>query len=314
VLAGGAIVSTVPPGALTGVATVLIGSSATPPAAANLEALQTNGSGQIPGATILKAANALQTPESGHKGRLNFGHRGVTVGFTPLITLGDSNWEKTWASGNHRPTADANDLDLGYEGSIDTLYSRAEKEVRTYVGKVPDRNPQEKLSAAAKTFNVPVTINGDLTIKGKCVGCGGESSRGALPSVGLARWSVSQSDQKAAIPSHNLCTLPECGPGQYRASYYLDSTSVCSMPAGAAAALTISWKDETSQRSIRVPLSGSGVAGGNSLALGATSNFGGGNISLWSAGNAPITYSTAYTACAAGAGNYSIRIALEKAQ
>src|SRR5204862_7043888 len=101
---------------------------------------------------------------------------------------------------------------------------------------------------------------------------------------GLARWSVSQSDQKAAIPSHNLCTLPECGPGQYRASYYLDSTSVCSMPAGAAAALTISWKDETSQRSIRVPLSGSGVAGGNSLALGATSNFGGGNISLWSAG------------------------------
>jgi len=314
VLAGGAIVSTVPPGAETGVANVLIGSSATPPAAANLEALQTNGSGQIPGATILKAANALQTPESGHKGRLNFGHRGVTVGFTPLITLGDSNWEKTWASGNHRPTADANDLDLGYEGNIDTLYSRAEKEVRTYVGKVPDGNPPEKLSAAAKTFNVPVTINGDLTIKGKCVGCGGESSRGALASVGSGRWSVSQSDQKAAIPSHNLCALPECGRGQYRASYYLDSTSVCSKPAGAAAALTISWKDETSQRSIRVPLSGAGIAGGNSLALGATSNFGGGNISLWSAGNAPITYSTAYTACAAGAGNYAIRIALEKVQ
>jgi hypothetical protein len=63
-----------------------------------------------------------------------------------------------------------------------------------------------------------------------------------------------------------------------------------------------------------VPLSGAGIAGGNSLTLGATSNFGGGNISLWSAGNAPITHSTAYTACATGAGNYAIRIALEKVQ
>jgi hypothetical protein len=314
VLGAGAIVSTVPPGAVTGVANVLIGTAATPPAAANLEALHTNASGAIPGATILKAANGLQTPESGHKGRLNFGHRGLTTGFTPLITLGDSNWEKTWASGNHRPTADANDLDLGYEGSIDTLYSRAQKEVRAYVGKVPDGNPQERLSATAKTFNVPVTINGDLTIKGKCTGCSGESSGAALTSASSAGRSVSQTGQKAAIPSHNLCASSECGPGLYRVSYYLDSTTACSAPGGAAAALTISWKDESSVRGIRVPLSGAGIAGGNSLTLGATSNFGGGNISLWSAGNAPITHSTAYTACATGAGNYAIRIALEKVQ
>ena len=161
-----------PQGAITGAANVLIGTAATPPAAANLEAMQTNAAGAIPGATILKAANGLQTAENCHKGRRNFGHHGKAAGFTPLITLADSNWGKTWATANHRPTADANDLDLGYEGNIDTLYSRAEKEVREYVGKLPDGNPQEKLSAAAKTFNVPVTINGNLTVNGKCSGCG----------------------------------------------------------------------------------------------------------------------------------------------
>ena len=85
------------------------------------------------------------------------------------MTLGDSDWGKTWATANHRPRADVNDLDFGYEGNIDTFYSRAEKETREYIGKFPDGNPQEKLTAAAKTFNVPVTINGNLTVTGKCV-------------------------------------------------------------------------------------------------------------------------------------------------
>ncbi len=315
VLGAGAIVSTIPPEAITGAANVLIGTAATPPAAANLEAMQTNAAGAIPGATILKAANGWQTAENGHKGRLNFGHHGQSAGFTLLITLADSNWGKTWATANHRPTADANDLDLGYEGNIDTLYSRAEKEVREYVGKLPDGNPQEKLSAVTKTFNVPVTINGNLTVNGQCSGCGGASggATGVADGAG-ARWSVSLTGQKAAISATNLCASSACGAGQYRISYYLDATNACASGGGAATALTIAWKDETSAKSIRVPLSGAGVSGGNSLSLGATSNFGGGNISLWSAGNAAITYSTAYTACATGAGSYAVRIAVEKIQ
>ncbi len=36
------------------------------------------------------------------------------------------------------PLADVNDLDLGYEGTIDTFYSRAQKEIREYIGKFPD--------------------------------------------------------------------------------------------------------------------------------------------------------------------------------
>lgn len=315
VLGIGAIVSTIPSGAVTGQAHSLIMSGAIPTAAASLEALHTNGAGDIPAATILKAANGLATKENSLKGRLNFGHRGLDIGFTPLITLGDSNWGKTWATGNHRPAADANDLDLGYEGNIDTFYSRAQKEVREYIGKFPDGSPQEKLSASAKTFNVPVTINGNLTVTGKCVGCAGDSgSAGAALSSTGARWSVSLTGQKAAIAPTNLCASSACGPGQYQVSYYLDSTAACSSPGNAAAAVTIGWKDETTSRTIRVPLAGVGISGGNSLSLGGTSNFGGGNISLWSAGNAAITYSTSYTSCAAGAGNYALRIAVEKVQ
>ncbi|HEY1679525.1 MAG TPA: hypothetical protein VGG04_17550 [Candidatus Sulfotelmatobacter sp.] len=313
VLGAGAIVSTYPSGAITGVANVLIGTVATPPAAANLDALQTNATAPIPGATIMKAANGLQTPESGHKGRLNFGHRGQLAGFTPLITLGDSNWGATWASADHRPTADVNDLDLGYEGTIDTFYSRAQKEIREYIGKFPDGNPQEKLSSSAKTINVPVTIHGDLTVTGKCTGCGGAPSGSGTSGSGGARWSVSLSGQKTAISSTNLCSSSPCAPGQYRVSYYLDSNAACPSPGNASTGLMIGWKDEASAKTMRVPLAGSGVSG-NSLSLGQATSFGSGEISLWSAGNTAITYSTSYSGCSSGSGAYALRIALEKLQ
>jgi hypothetical protein len=317
VLGIGAVVSTIPSVFVTGQALSMIVTGATPPAVANLEALNTNGAGEVPGATILKAANGLATKENGLKGRLNFGHHGLDVGFTPLITLGDSNWGKTWATGNHRPTADVNDLDLGYEGSSDTFYNRAQKEVREYIGKLPDGNPQEKLSAAAKTFNVPVTIIGNLTVTGKCVGCvaGSDGSgAGSSASTGLARGAVALTGQKAAVAPANLCAASACGPGQYRVTYYLDSRATCSSPGNATAALTIGWKDETSTKTIRVPLSGAGIAGGNSLSLGDSSNFGSGEISLWSAGDAAITYSTTYSACTKGSGSYAVRISVEKIQ
>jgi len=74
------------------------------------------------------------------------------------------------------------------------------------------------------------------------------------------------------------------------------------------------WKDETSARTLRLPLSGAGISGGNSLSLGGTSSFGSGNISLWSAGNAAITYSTTDSACTMGSGSYSVHISVEKLQ
>ena len=147
------------------------------------------------------------------------------------------------------------------------------------------------------------------------MGCAGDAGgAGSAAGGGGARWAVSLTGQKTAIAPTNLCVSSACGPGQYRVNYYLDSTAACSSPGNAAASLTLGWKDETSARTFRVPLSGAGISGGNSLSLGGTANFGGGTISLWSEGNAAFTYSTAYTGCAAGAGSYALRIAVEKVQ
>jgi len=307
VLGIGAIVSTVPSGPVTGMANALIATSSTPPAAANLEALHTNSTGDPPGATILKAANGVQSPENGLKGRLNFGHTGRQTGFTPLITLGDSNWGRTWATANHRPTVDVNDLDLGYEGRIDTFYSRAQHEIREYIGKLPDQNPQEKLSASAKTFNVPVTINGDLTVTGKCAGCGGSGSGGG------SRNAVSLAGQSAGIAARSLCGATPCAAGQYRILYYLDAATSCASPGSSTVGLTITWKDEAATRTLKVPLTGAGISGGNSLGLGVPSNFGTGEISVWSAGDS-ISYSTSYAGCSTGSGAYGLRIIAEKLQ
>ncbi len=310
VVGAGSIVSTLPAWMVSAEANQMVGSPATPAAAANIEALHTNGLGPFPGATIFKSANLVQNAIPGRKGRLNFGHQGAPNGFTPIITLADSNWGKTWATSGHRPPADVNDLDLGYETGLSTLYSRAQNEIRQYIGKFPDGNPQEKLTGSAKTFNVPVTINGNLTVTGKCAGCG---EGGASPSGGLGRWSVSLANQKTAISSAGLCASTACGSGQYRIDYYVDSTTACPSAGGASAALAIAWKDETGARTLRVPLSGSGISGGNTLSLGTTANFGGGDLSVWSAGGG-ITYSTSYTGCASGGASYALRIAVEKVQ
>src|ERR1051325_3097266 len=65
-----------------------------------------------------------------------------------------------------------------------------------------------------------------------------------------------------------------------------------------------------SAKTFQTGLSGAGISGGNSMALGNTSNFGSGSFSVWSAGTAAITYSTGYTACTSGTGTYALRLAV----
>jgi len=308
VAAVGDVVTTQPAWAVAAEVNTLMLSSSTPPAAANIEAMHTSGFTAFPGATILPSANLPQLASSGYKGRLNFGQHGLIRGFTPLITLGDSNWGKTWATPGHRPPADPDDLDLGYEGNIDTLYSRAQSDIREYVGKLPDGNPQEDLSASTKTFNVPVTVHGDLTVTGKCNGCAGGTSSSA------GQWSVSLTDQKAQIAPANICASTPCESGEYRISYYLDSTKVCKSAGKAATALIVGWEDETGARRLRVPLAGNGVSADNALSLGTTSSYGGGSLAIWTRSKSAIHYSTEYTACASGIGTYALRIAVEKVQ
>jgi hypothetical protein len=111
------------------------------------------------------------------KGRLNFG----TAGSPPnhVITLNDSNFGKTIATANHRPSNDPNDAFIGTDGTDGSAANigislGAPKSISQYIGNVGDgTNWLERLTSSGKTFKVPVTINGNLTVMGTCTGCGG---------------------------------------------------------------------------------------------------------------------------------------------
>lgn len=336
ILGEGAVVSTLPANIITGQAQTMIPAGGVP-AAAGISAMNT-GSTLLPGATLFKAFNsAFVVPSNGFKGRLNLGNQGTTGGFYPLITMSDSNWGKTWATPNERPTADVGDIDVGYEGTINTYYERAASEIRHYIGKFPDGKPQESITAATKTFNVPVVINGDLTVTGTCTGCGSSIKQASLPtqiapefaepkmtSLVLSEGSTTEELAHSAavsrvslareIPLSTLCAASTCKVGMYQVTYYLDSGSSCRLPGNAGMTLTLHWRDDAGNRSLQVPLTGSGGSNVDHLSLGKAPSFGGGQISLWTTGSTPISYSTSYVSCASGQAKYSLRLAVRSAQ
>ena len=152
----------------------------------------------------------------------------------------------------------------------------------------------------------------NLIMSGTATSYNGKTTAG----TGLAPvyGTVSSTGLTAGIASTTVCASTTCGAGQYVVNYYLDSTVGCTTPGSAAASLTIGWTDETNAKTLQVPLSGAGVSGGNSIALGSTANFGNGTITLWSAGSANITYSTSYTGCTTGTGTYALRLAVRQLQ
>ncbi len=125
---------------------------------------------------------------------------------------------------------------------------------------------------------------------------------------------TSSASNTSAISSTTLCSTTSCPAGQYTVDYYVDSAASCSTPGSAAVSVTLGWTDETSAKTLQLPLTGSGISGGNSMALGNTSNFGSGSLTVWSAGGAAITYSASYTACTTGTGTYALRMAVRQLQ
>jgi hypothetical protein len=125
---------------------------------------------------------------------------------------------------------------------------------------------------------------------------------------------VSTTSNTAAIASTTLCSTTACPAGQYVVDYYADSSATCSSAGSGAMSISLGWTDETSAKSLQVSLAGAGISGGNSMALGNTSNFGSGSFGLWSSGSAAITYSTSYTGCTTGTGTYALRIAVRQVQ
>jgi hypothetical protein len=103
---------------------------------------------------LFQSRTAYDGQFTNYKGKLNF----LTIGSgpSPLITWEDSDPVKTITDLQRRPPADVTDADTGMYGT-GILYSRANKEIRSYIGKLPDAKPQESLTATLKAFSVPVS-------------------------------------------------------------------------------------------------------------------------------------------------------------
>jgi hypothetical protein len=143
------------------------------------------------GALLLNSGPNSGGPPAGLKGRLNFAMSPAdAVNQTHIITLVDSNPAKTLATGLSRPPNDAADtyigLDQGPGGVLRNLAQLAfgaPVAISSYIGNTGDNvSFLERLTAASKTFNVPVNINGNLTVTGTCTGCGGGGGSGTVNS------------------------------------------------------------------------------------------------------------------------------------
>jgi hypothetical protein len=115
-----------------------------------------NGGGTI--------ANVVQqgSPAVNSKGVLNFG-KPINAP-NDIITVGDSSFSLTTATAGHRPANGAGDMAIGVDQSGGYAV-RAPTSISNYINVQPSgTNYEERLTAAAKTFNVPVTVNGNLSV------------------------------------------------------------------------------------------------------------------------------------------------------
>lgn len=132
------------------------------------------------GAILEQAGGALGPSPSGLTGLHGFLSPSGTLGQTDMYTFAYSNPFLTLATPGYRPAASPTDTAIGFDspgGASATaaqLAFRAPVAISQYIGSILDNSSyKERLTAAAKTFNVPVTINGNLTVTGSCTGCGG---------------------------------------------------------------------------------------------------------------------------------------------
>ena len=104
------------------------------------------------------------------KGRMNFSTLGTGPGH--IITLSDSNFQKTIATANNRPTNDANDAFIGYDQGDGNplnigISLGAPQSISNYIGNVGDgTNWLERLTSILKEFKTDVQMDGTLTVSG----------------------------------------------------------------------------------------------------------------------------------------------------
>ncbi|PYX40161.1 MAG: hypothetical protein DMG81_07225, partial [Acidobacteria bacterium] len=162
------------------------------------------------------------------KGRLNFAASGS--GPSHFITLVDSNLQKTMGAAGNRPTNDVNDTYVGYDAGNGAAASiglsfGAPLSISNYIGNVGDgTNWKERLTAAAKSFTVPVSapgyqIGGSYGTNGQCLkstgtgsawgSCGsGGGSASPLTTKGDL-WGFGTADARLAVGTDGQCLLAD---------------------------------------------------------------------------------------------------------
>jgi hypothetical protein len=152
-----------------------------------------NGNNSIPPATLLQYGEATGSPTPGLKGRLSFlSSQSASIASGEIVTLVDSNPAKTLATPGNRPAEDAADTYLGTDSGTVSYSSAglamgAPYSISSYIDSLPNGTSfLERLTAGAKTFNVPVTVNGNLTVTGTCTGCGSGGSGSGTVNGGTA--------------------------------------------------------------------------------------------------------------------------------
>lgn len=144
-------------------------------------------------------------PPANYKGRLNFA-KPLNNAPNDLITLQDSNFSKTMATPGERPTNDAGDMAIGID-QTGGLSLRAATSISSYIDVIPNgSNFLERLTGTSKTFNVPVTINGNLTLTGTCTGCGGGGGGSGTVNSGSATQLAMYSANGAAVSGDSALT------------------------------------------------------------------------------------------------------------
>jgi hypothetical protein len=134
------------------------------------------------------------------KGRVNFSTLGSGPGH--IITLSDSNFQKTVATANNRPANDANDAFLGYDQADGNpanvgISLGAPKSISSYIGNAGDgKNWLERLTGNVKAFRVPLTTDSLFT--------------STVPS-GKPPFSVSSTTPVANLTVSNHPRLQACG-------------------------------------------------------------------------------------------------------
>lgn len=121
------------------------------------------------------------------KGRLNF----PTLGSGPshIITLSDSNFQKTVATQNNRPTNDPNDAFIGYDQGDGNpahigISFGAPVSLSNYIGNVGDgTNWLERLTSTLKEFKTGVKVDSTLTVLGAV-------QANSFVSTGTGPWSL----------------------------------------------------------------------------------------------------------------------------